>query len=67
MNQFQRPLEGVYQQNTLQEPSYTFFYVDRARRLQIAWHALKEEVELATGTDAIARIAASLGDADATA
>jgi len=51
--------EGLYRQNTLQEPSYTFFYVDRARRLQIAWHAVKKEIDLATGTEVVGRMASS--------
>ena len=51
--------EGVYEQNTLKAPAHTFFYVDRARRLQIAWHAVKTEVDLATGVDVTTRMAAS--------
>ena len=51
--------EGIYTQNTLKEPSYALLYVDRARRLQIAWHAVKAEVDLATATDLIGRMAAS--------
>jgi hypothetical protein len=51
--------EGIYRQNALAEPSYTFFYVDRARRLQLLWHAVKGEVDLDAGVDAIGRMAAS--------
>ena len=51
--------EGLYRQNTLAEPSYTFFYVDRARRLQIYWHTAKTEMDLATGTELIGQMAAS--------
>lgn len=51
--------EGVYVQNTLKAPSHTFVFVDRTRRLQIAWHAVKEEIDLATGTNVIGRMAAS--------
>jgi hypothetical protein len=51
--------EGIYRQNTLQEPSHTFLYVDRARRLQIAWHAVKKEVDLATGAALVDRMVAS--------
>jgi len=51
--------EGLYVQNTLKEPSYTFFYVDRARRLQIAWHAVKDEIDLDMGTDVVGRMATS--------
>ena len=52
-------IEGVYIQNTLAEPAHTFIYIDRTRRLQIAWHAVEKEVDLATGTNAIGRMAAS--------
>jgi len=51
--------EGVYEENSLEAPAHTFFYVDRARRLQIAWHAVKTEVDLATGVDVMAKMAAS--------
>lgn len=51
--------EGTYTQNSLREPAYELLYVDRARRLQIAWHAVKSEVDLATATDLIGRMAAS--------
>src|SRR5687768_5320695 len=51
--------EGRYQQNALNEPSHTFAYVDRGRRLQIVWHAAKKEVNLTDGIDAIGRMAAS--------
>jgi hypothetical protein len=52
-------LEGRYVQNALSEPTHTFFYVDRTRRLQIAWHAVTKEVSLEEGIDAIGRMAAS--------
>ena len=51
--------EGVYTQNSLAEPSHTFFYVDRARRLNITWHAVTKEVSLEDGIDAVGRMAAS--------
>ena len=51
--------EGLYRQNTLAEPSYSFFYVDRKRRLQIYWHAAKTEMDLATATELIGKMAAS--------
>ena len=51
--------EGVYTQNSLAEPSHTFLYVDRARRLNITWHAVTKEVSLDDGIDAIGRMAAS--------
>ncbi len=51
--------EGVYRGGSLEEPSYTYLYVDRARRLQIAWHAVRKEVDDATATALIGRMAAS--------
>jgi hypothetical protein len=51
--------EGIYTQNSLAEPSHTFFYVDRARRLNITWHAVTKEVSLDEGVEAIGRMAAS--------
>ena len=51
--------EGVYSRGSLSEPSYEFVYRDRARRLQIVWHAVKREMDLATGSAQIGRIAAS--------
>ena len=50
---------GRYQQNTMNEPSHTFAYVDRARRLQIVWHAAEKAVDLDDGIEAIGRMAAS--------
>ena len=51
--------EGVYSRGALSEPSYEFVYRDRARRLQIVWHAVKREMDMATGIAQIGRIAAS--------
>jgi len=51
--------EGSYELGTTSEPSYLYFYVDPTRRLQIAWHAVAGEVDLATGVAQIPRIAAS--------
>jgi hypothetical protein len=51
--------EGLYRQNSLAEPSYTFLYADRKRRLQIYWHTAKTEMDLAKGTDLIGKMAAS--------
>jgi hypothetical protein len=51
--------EGRYQQNALNEPSHTFEYIDRARRLQLVWHAAKKEVDLEDGIEAVGRMAAS--------
>jgi hypothetical protein len=54
-----RIVEGVYTTANLNQPSYEYLYVDRTRRLQLAWHAVKKEVDLSTGIDLVARIAAS--------
>jgi hypothetical protein len=51
--------EGIYTQNSLAEPSHTFFYVDRTRRLNITWHAVTNDVSLEDGVEAIGRMAAS--------
>lgn len=51
--------EGVYTTANLNQPSYEYLYVDRSRRLQLAWHAVTKEVDLATGIEVIGRIAAS--------
>ena len=50
---------GIYTQNTLREPAFELVYVDRAKRLQIAWHAVKSEVDLVAATELIGRMAAS--------
>ena len=47
--------EGIYTQNALKEPAYALSYVDRTRRLHIAWHAVKKEITL---EDAIAAMQA---------
>lgn len=52
-------LEGVYKIGNLREPAYQFVYFDRARRVQLAWHAVKKEVELETGVAQISRMASS--------
>jgi hypothetical protein len=36
---------GSYRQNALEEPSHTYVYRDRSRRLQIAWHSVDEDVD----------------------
>jgi len=36
---------GIYRQNTLQAPARTYVYRDRGRRLQIAWHAVDEDLD----------------------
>jgi hypothetical protein len=39
--------------------AYQYLYVDRSQRLQIAWHAVVDEVDLATALAQLPRIAAS--------
>lgn len=51
--------EGSYRQNTLQEPSYLYFYVDPPRRLQIVWHAVKSEGDLDSGIESVRKMASS--------
>ncbi len=51
--------EGIYTRGSETEPALQFVYSDRARRLQIVWHAVKQEVDLETGVTQIGRIAAS--------
>ena len=52
--------EGIYTQNSLKGPSYSFSYTDKARRLHIAWHAVKKEIEMADAVKAIERMVSSL-------
>ncbi|MEQ1690584.1 MAG: hypothetical protein ABMA00_04825 [Gemmatimonas sp.] len=54
-----RIVEGLYSLGVDQEPAYEYVYTDKARRLQIAWHAVKKEMDLATATALIPRIALS--------
>lgn len=51
--------EGIYTRGSVTEPAYQYFYSDRARRLQFVWHAVKQEVDLATGIAQVGRIASS--------
>lgn len=51
--------EGMYALGMDQERAYEYVYIDKARRLQLAWHAVQKEVSLATGTAQIARMASS--------
>ena len=51
--------EGIYSRGNVTEPAFQFLYADRSRRLQLVWHAVKKEVDLAAGATQIARIAAS--------
>ncbi|MBL0170376.1 MAG: hypothetical protein IPP90_06510 [Gemmatimonadaceae bacterium] len=54
-----RITEGLYGLGVDRVAAYEYVYTDKMRRLQLAWHAVKKEVDLATGTAQIARIAAS--------
>jgi hypothetical protein len=51
--------EGIYSRGNVTEPALQLLYADRSRRLQLVWHAVRKEVDLAAGTTQIARIAAS--------
>lgn len=51
--------EGIYSRGDVTEPAIQFLYADRARRLQLIWHAVKREVDLETGVAQIARMAQS--------
>ena len=51
--------EGIYTLGNVTEPAFQFLYADRGRRLQLVWHAVKNEVDLETGVAQIARIASS--------
>lgn len=51
--------EGIYSLANVNEPAYEYLYVDRSRRLQLAWHAVKQEVDLAAGVARITKMAAS--------
>ena len=51
--------DGIYTRGSLSEPAVEYVYRDRARRLQVAWHAVKKEVDVATAVAKIARIASS--------
>jgi hypothetical protein len=49
----------VYARGAEIEPAYQYLYVDRTRRVQIAWHAVTKEVDLNTALAQLPRIAAS--------
>jgi hypothetical protein len=51
--------EGLYASSLEGEPAVEYVYFDKARRLQIAWHALKKEVDVPTALATIERMAAS--------
>lgn len=50
---------GRYAQNALDEPAHVYVYVDPARRLQIAWHAVDEDVAAEDALEMLPRMAAS--------
>lgn len=50
---------GTYRQNTLREPSHTFVYRDRTRRLQVAWHSVDADVAPDVARRLVDRMAAS--------
>jgi hypothetical protein len=54
-----RMTEGIYTRGNLSEPAVEYIYSDRARRLQLAWHAVKNEVEPTEVLAQIPRIASS--------
>jgi hypothetical protein len=51
--------EGVYERGSLSEPAVEYVYVDKQRRLQIAWHAVKKEIDVARSTSVLAAMASS--------
>jgi hypothetical protein len=51
--------EGRYTVGNLDEPAFEYLYIDKSRRLQLAWHAVKKEVEMTSGVAQIAQIASS--------
>jgi hypothetical protein len=51
--------QGTYMQNSLVEPAHMFEYKDKTHRLQIVWHAVKKEIDLADGVKAVERMASS--------
>lgn len=61
-------IAGTYRQNTLQEPARTYVYRDRGRRLQIAWHAVDEDLDPVEARRLLERMAGSfrlVGDSSA--
>ena len=50
---------GVYDRGGVSEPSVEYRYVDKSRRLQIAWHAVLKEVDRPTALAQLERMAAS--------
>lgn len=51
--------EGQYYLGDNYEPAVQYVYVDKAKRLQIAWHAVKREIDVAQATAALTQMAAS--------
>ena len=51
--------EGLYHLDGEYRPAVEYVYVDKARRLQIAWHAVRTELDDATATAVLSRMASS--------
>ncbi len=51
--------EGLYHLDGVYEPAVEYLYVDKARRLQIAWHVLRKELDVATASTALLQMASS--------
>jgi len=51
--------EGLYHVDGVDEPAVEYLYVDKARRLQIAWHALRKVIDVASATTALSHMARS--------
>ena len=51
--------KGIYQKNSVVEPSHEWVYVDKVKRLRIDWHATDKEVKFDEGMKLIAGVVAS--------
>ena len=51
--------DGVYEQGGLHEPAVEYVYIDRQKRLHIAWHAVKNEIDTTRALSVLADMAAS--------
>ena len=51
--------EGLYHLDGTYEPAIGYLYVDKARRLQIAWHVVKKVMDVAAATSALLQMASS--------
>lgn len=51
--------ECIYEVVQKREKAYAYFFMDRSKRLALAWHAVAKEVELGVALAQIPRIAAS--------